>query len=575
MLKRYYRLSGGWPALLFLLLYHRGTLPLGGAVLACLTYTLVHLVAAKPEGLTRRLDYGLIILWGFAALGAVLLPQSFVPLFDRYLFFSLYSTLFLVVATPLWLDLTLHGSDPPLSRYRLLDLSRPLTILWAGLLLASAGLSLRPGWVFKILIPLALLTAGWPLSKRLVARSKTRIEQNRRESGIIVTRDEEPEIRPDRLKKPRLGPLREALIIQGSPGGRESLTEQMLQKFTAGLAEEKIPFQTVYLNELEIKPCLGCHDCWVKKPGVCVHKDDLAELLERMVQTDLVVLAGPLWFGSLSGLLKTFIDRCLPLLEPWLVAHPERGTHHPAREGSIMGQRLALLAPGTLSKEENFSALKETVRQVAAICQSPLVGTLIRPASGVLNLGRRVGPAYELFQEALFRAGVELARSGRVSPETEKAVAAPLYRDEVAFRLLTNLYWETCQEYHAASRAGLELPDFKEFVDNDIRLNMGTLALSFNPEKANEQEITYQFDLSGRQPGQWHLSIKDNRCRFQEGRAKEPDLTVSAASQVWVSVVKGETNLTQAVREGAVRLEGRTELFSSMVSSFGWPSAGA
>ena len=145
----------------------------------------------------------------------------------------------------------------------------------------------------------------------------------------------------------------------------------------------------------------------------------------------------------------------------------------------------------------------------------------------------------------------------------------------MAFRLQVNLYWETCQEYHAASRAGLELPDFQEFVDNDIRLNMGTMALVFNPEKAIEQEITYQFRFSGRQPGEWYLTIKDDRCRFQEGRAKEPDLIVSAASQVWVSVVKGETNLPQAVREGSVRLEGRTELFSSMISSFGWPHTGA
>ena len=278
-------------------------------------------------------------------------------------------------------------------------------MLWAGLLLASAGLSLQPGWVFKVLIPLALLAAGWPVSGIMIARSRSRAEQERRESGIMVTRDEEPELIPGRLKKPRLGPLREALIIQGDPGGENSLTEEMLVHFTAGLTHEKVPFHMVRLNQMEIKPCLGCRDCWVKKPGVCVHKDDMAGLLEDLVQADLVVLAGPLWFGSLSGLLKIFVDRCLPLLEPWLVAHPERGTHHPAREGNIMGQRLALLAPGSLSREDNFSALKETARQLSLICQSPLAGILIRPAAEVLLLGKRIGPAGELFAEALFRAG--------------------------------------------------------------------------------------------------------------------------------------------------------------------------
>ena len=575
MLKRYYSLAGGWPGLVFLGLYFGGLLPAGAAALLCLAYGLIHLAVAKPQGLNRRLDFGLVLFWGFCALGLLGLPQTFLPHFERHLFFGLYSTLFLAVAAPLWLDLTLFGGDPPLSRYGLRGLSRSQTILWAGLLLASAGLSLRPGWVFKVIIPLILLVLGRPISKRLAAGSRLKEERERRQAGVITPLDEEVREVAGRLKKARLGPLREALIIQGSPRGREGLTEKLIEPLTEGLASQKVPFRVVHLHQLDIKPCLGCRDCWVKKPGVCVHKDDMAPLLKELVETDLVVLAGPVWFGNLSGPLKNFIDRCHPLLEPWLVAHPQRGTHHPAREGAVLGQRLALAAVGSLSRAEDYAALTATLEQLSVICLSPLVGCLIRPSAEALHLGQRVGPAYDLFRESVRSAGVELARSGRISQEIEQAVAAPLYRDEVAFRLLANLYWETCQEYHAASRAGLDLPDFKEFVDNDIRLNMAAMALGFNPERATEQDITYQFNLSGRQPGQWHLTVKEDRCRFHEGRSKEPDLIISAASQVWVSVIKGETGLGQAVREEAVRLEGRTELFSGMLSSFGWPSGGA
>lgn len=574
MLKSYYRLAGGWPGLLFLGLYLAGLLPPGAAALLCLAYSLVHLVLARPQGLNRRLDIGLTLFWGLCGAGLVAVPGLFLPLFQKHLFFGLYSTLFLAVAAPLWLDLTLHGSDPPLSRYGLTGLSRSQTILWAGLLLASAGLSLRPGWIFKVVIPLLLLILGRPISQRLASGARLREERERRSSGVITPLEEEVREVPARLRKARLGPLREALIIQGSPRGREGLTEELVRPLIAGLDSQKIPYRTVYLQGLDIKPCQGCNDCWVKKPGVCVHKDDMAGLLKDLVETDLVVLAGPVWFGGLSGLLKNFIDRCRPLQEPWLVAHPSQGTHHPAREGSILGQRMVLAAVGSLSRADDYQALTALAEELSSICLSPLAGRLIRPSAEILHLGRRVGPAYDLFRESIQAAGVELARSGRVGEETERAVSAPLYRDEVAFRLLANLYWETCQEYHAASRAGLDLPDFKEFVNNDIRLNIASMALSFNPERATEQDIVYQFNLSGRQPGQWHLSVKENRCRFHEGRSKEPDLTISAASQVWVSVVKGETGLGQAVREDAVRLEGRTELFSNMLSSFGWPGGG-
>lgn len=55
---------------------------------------------------------------------------------------------------------------------------------------------------------------------------------------------------------------------------------------------------------------LCCYGC--RNTHLCVQKDDMGEILEKMVQADVIVLATPVYFYSLSGQLKTLIDRTLP-----------------------------------------------------------------------------------------------------------------------------------------------------------------------------------------------------------------------------------------------------------------------
>lgn len=52
-------------------------------------------------------------------------------------------------------------------------------------------------------------------------------------------------------------------------------------------------------------------DLWpVRRNPGCPQKDDAPEILEKMVQADVIVLATPVYFYNMSGRLKTLIDRC-------------------------------------------------------------------------------------------------------------------------------------------------------------------------------------------------------------------------------------------------------------------------
>ena len=66
----------------------------------------------------------------------------------------------------------------------------------------------------------------------------------------------------------------------------------------------------------EIEHCKGCHTCWTRGPMQCVITDQMAEVLAQMGGADIIVFASPVYFGNISGMLKTFMDRMTMIGSP-------------------------------------------------------------------------------------------------------------------------------------------------------------------------------------------------------------------------------------------------------------------
>ena len=54
--------------------------------------------------------------------------------------------------------------------------------------------------------------------------------------------------------------------------------------------------------------CIACGSCQ-RNNGVCIHKDDMAEILEKMIEADVIVMASPVYFYTMDAQVKTLIDR--------------------------------------------------------------------------------------------------------------------------------------------------------------------------------------------------------------------------------------------------------------------------
>lgn len=102
------------------------------------------------------------------------------------------------------------------------------------------------------------------------------------------------------------------LIISSSPrkGGN---SETLAASFAKGAEEIGHKVETVYLREKKYGFCKGCLACL--KVGHCVINDDAVEIAARMHDADVLVFATPVYYYSVSGQLKTMLDRANPLFD--------------------------------------------------------------------------------------------------------------------------------------------------------------------------------------------------------------------------------------------------------------------
>ncbi len=101
------------------------------------------------------------------------------------------------------------------------------------------------------------------------------------------------------------------LLISSSP--REKGNSNLLcDEFMRGAREAGHTVEKVRLAERDINYCTGCCSC-VGGSGVCAQKDDMADILKKMIAADAIVLATPVYFRSFNGPMKTFIDRVCPV----------------------------------------------------------------------------------------------------------------------------------------------------------------------------------------------------------------------------------------------------------------------
>lgn len=96
------------------------------------------------------------------------------------------------------------------------------------------------------------------------------------------------------------------IILMGSPN-RKGSTSILVENFVKGAKEAGHECDIIDVCHANVKPCIGCVACGYEGP--CVQKDDTQIIKEKLLSSDMIVFATPLYYYGMSAQLKTVVDR--------------------------------------------------------------------------------------------------------------------------------------------------------------------------------------------------------------------------------------------------------------------------
>ena len=215
------------------------------------------------------------------------------------------------------------------------------------------------------------------------------------------------------------------VAVNGSPRGKRGNTHIMTEAFLEGAGEAGAEIERIFLSKTKIKNCKGCFWCWIKTLGKCVIKDDMEPILEQLKAADILVFATPLYVDNVTGLMKNFMDRILPLGNPHLVKDEKGECRHPARYTKT--PKIVAISNCGFPEKSQFQVLHLLFSRIARNLHSEVIAEIYRGEGELLKQsGPKITPAIDKYKAVLRKAGREVVESSKLSDETKKEIDEPL-----------------------------------------------------------------------------------------------------------------------------------------------------
>jgi multimeric flavodoxin WrbA len=112
-------------------------------------------------------------------------------------------------------------------------------------------------------------------------------------------------------------------------------TDLLLEEALRGAESQGAQVDRLRLTDFSITPCRECHGC--DESGNCIILDDMQKIYPRLLESDLVILASPVFFYGVTGWAKALIDRCQSLwARKYLLKDPSLGKDGKRRKGFLI-----------------------------------------------------------------------------------------------------------------------------------------------------------------------------------------------------------------------------------------------
>lgn len=236
--------------------------------------------------------------------------------------------------------------------------------------------------------------------------------------------------------------LEKAIIINGSPHAEKGITFEMLQALKQGMISSGCEVEIINLSKKNIRQCKGCLCCWYENKGMCLFKDDMKELIPKMLKADIIILATPLYFNNITTDMKLFLERLMPLQRKEFSIGEDGIYHH------VCGQKipaLAIVSTCGLPDYSNFKIVSEYVKLLAKNWNTEVVAEIYRTESYIFEYNYDfLKILLSEYKKSLKNAGEELVKTGRLTNKTTRRLSRNLVPREV--------YVETGKTYRFGRR---------------------------------------------------------------------------------------------------------------------------
>jgi len=232
------------------------------------------------------------------------------------------------------------------------------------------------------------------------------------------------------------------VAINGSPKGKASNTNVMVSAFLKGAQEAGAETVSIFLSEHEIKHCKGCFSCWLNTPGECIIKDDMAKVLSSCEGADIFVLATPLYFDNISGMLKVFMDRMVVKGDPHFQKN-ETGECRHLKPVNAVAPELVMISNCGFPERSHFQVISHWIKRASLNMGAEILGEIYATQGGLLNVqSEELQPLIQNYLQNIEKAGKEIVLSKQISAATQQQLEQNFLPDKIYIQQ-ANLYFDS------------------------------------------------------------------------------------------------------------------------------------
>ena len=210
------------------------------------------------------------------------------------------------------------------------------------------------------------------------------------------------------------------LVLNGSPKREQSDTMHITQAFLEGMNKAaRQDIHIIHVIDKHIEYCTGCFSC-MRNGGTCVHDDDMREILEEILSSDLLIWSFPLYCYGMPAPLKALLDRTLPLSSMAMQKVGDRYEHVGQADFSHL-RYLMICGCGFPNSRHNFEPATAQFKlcfpgdhTIITVPESPMSNA---PEAAVVTL-----PRLELIKQA----GQQYAEKGEIEASLLAEITSPM-----------------------------------------------------------------------------------------------------------------------------------------------------